>query len=269
MDTLIAILSIVTLLGLFGVIAAIVGEDTRDGVRRRPVSPAALPLADMSDWASFAAADPGLAEAGRRLLERPGHGSGLLASVRDDIPPRINPVSVAIVGRRLLVFVIIGSAKDRDLLEDGRYALHAHQDPAVPARVRGPRSGRRDRRSNGPGRGDRRVVLRGRRRLPPVRARHRARAPRRARERRRLASGLPELACGRRLRSPGPLRARLEHHDLARRLAGPEPVEGILEVREGQAAIDEPVHGQAAREVGLRVAREVDRGDRRPVVATR
>ncbi len=86
----------------------------------------------MSDWASFAAADPGLAEAGRRLLERPGHGSGLLASVRDDLPPRINPVSVAIVGGRLLVFVIIGSAKDRDLLEDGRYALHAHQDPAVP-----------------------------------------------------------------------------------------------------------------------------------------
>ena len=86
----------------------------------------------MSDWASFAAADPGLAETGRRLLERPGHGSGLLATVRDGVPPRINPVSVAIVGGRLLVFVIIGSAKDRDLLEDGRYALHAHQDPAVP-----------------------------------------------------------------------------------------------------------------------------------------
>ena len=33
---------------------------------------------------------------------------------------------------RLLLRVIIGSAKDRDLLEDGRYALHAHQDPAVP-----------------------------------------------------------------------------------------------------------------------------------------
>jgi hypothetical protein len=86
----------------------------------------------MSHWDSFAAADPELAGAGRRLLERPGHGSGLLASVRDDLPPRINPVSVAIVGGRLLVFVIIGSAKDRDLLEDGRYALHAHQDPAVP-----------------------------------------------------------------------------------------------------------------------------------------
>ena len=86
----------------------------------------------MSDWATFAASDPDLAETGRRLLERPGHGSGLLATVRDGLPPRINPVSVAIVGGRLLVFVIIGSAKDQDLLDDGRYALHTHQDPAVP-----------------------------------------------------------------------------------------------------------------------------------------
>jgi hypothetical protein len=86
----------------------------------------------MTSWAAFAAADPGLAEAGRRLLERPGHGSGLLATIRDDNPPRINPVSVAIVGGRLMLFAIVGSAKDRDLREDGRYALQAHQDPAAP-----------------------------------------------------------------------------------------------------------------------------------------
>jgi len=86
----------------------------------------------MTDWATFADASPDLATAGRRLLEAPGHGSGLLATVRDGVPPRISPVSVGIVGGRLLVFVIVGSAKDRDLVEDGRYALHAHQDPAVP-----------------------------------------------------------------------------------------------------------------------------------------
>ena len=36
MDTLFVIFSIVALLGLFGVIAAIVGEDTRDGFRDDP-----------------------------------------------------------------------------------------------------------------------------------------------------------------------------------------------------------------------------------------
>ena len=86
----------------------------------------------MTDWTTFAEAAPELASAGRRLLERSGTGSGLLATVRDGVPPRISPVTVGIVDGRLLVFVIVGSAKDRDLLADGRYALHAHQDPAVP-----------------------------------------------------------------------------------------------------------------------------------------
>jgi len=88
--------------------------------------------APTSSWAAFAAADPELAAGGRRLLEAHGHGSGLLATVREDLPPRISPVSVGIVDGRLLVFVIVGSAKDHDLLDDGRYALHAHQDPAKP-----------------------------------------------------------------------------------------------------------------------------------------
>jgi hypothetical protein len=33
---------------------------------------------------------------------------------------------------KLLAFLIAGSAKVADLAADGRYALHAHQDPAVP-----------------------------------------------------------------------------------------------------------------------------------------
>lgn len=86
----------------------------------------------MSDWSAFAADDPELAAQGRALLEKGGHGSGLLATVREGVLPRISPVSVAIVDGRLLVFIIIGSAKDRDLREDGRYALHAHQDPQRP-----------------------------------------------------------------------------------------------------------------------------------------
>ena len=86
----------------------------------------------MTSWNDLAAGSPAMATAGRALLERSGTGEGLLATVRGDLPPRINPVNVGIVDGRLLTFVIVGSAKAADLAADGRYALHAHQDPAVP-----------------------------------------------------------------------------------------------------------------------------------------
>ena len=87
----------------------------------------------MTNWNDFAKGAPSLATAGRRLIERSGSGSGLLATVHGDgPPPRIHPVTVGIVDGRLLTFVIVGSAKAGDLAADGRYALHAHQDPAVP-----------------------------------------------------------------------------------------------------------------------------------------
>ena len=86
----------------------------------------------MTTWNELAAGSPTIAAAGRRLIERSGIGEGLLATVRGDGPPRIHPVHVRIVDGRLLTFVIVGSAKAGDLAADGRYALHAHQDPAVP-----------------------------------------------------------------------------------------------------------------------------------------
>jgi hypothetical protein len=86
----------------------------------------------MATWNAFATGAPDLAARGRALLERSGIGEGLLATVRGDALPRIHPVHVRIVGDRLLTFVIVGSAKSGDLAADGRYALHAHQDPAVP-----------------------------------------------------------------------------------------------------------------------------------------
>jgi pyridoxamine 5'-phosphate oxidase-like protein len=87
----------------------------------------------MTSWNDLAAAAPSIATAGRRLIERSGTGGGLLATVRGEgPPPRIHPVTVGIVDGRLLTFVIVGSAKAGDLAADGRYALHAHQDPAVP-----------------------------------------------------------------------------------------------------------------------------------------
>ena len=86
----------------------------------------------MVAWADFATAAPELAAKGRSLFERRGDGEALLASVRGDLPPRIHPINVAIVDGRLLAFVIVGSAKVADLADDGRYALHAHQDSSAP-----------------------------------------------------------------------------------------------------------------------------------------
>lgn len=85
----------------------------------------------MVTWADFSAAAPDMAAEGRRLIYRRGHGEALLATVREDEPPRIHPISVGIVDERLYAF-INPSPKRRDLATDGRYALHTHQDPAAP-----------------------------------------------------------------------------------------------------------------------------------------
>ncbi len=73
-----------------------------------------------------------MADAGQRLLDRDGTGEALLATVRGDASPRIHPINLAIVGEGLFAF-ILASAKRRDLELDGRYALHAHQDPSAPS----------------------------------------------------------------------------------------------------------------------------------------
>jgi hypothetical protein len=85
----------------------------------------------MASWSEFAAAAPELAAKGRALIERDGHGSGLLATVRGDLAPRIHPVTVGIVDGHLYTFVL-ASAKRRDLEADGRYALHSHLDLEAP-----------------------------------------------------------------------------------------------------------------------------------------
>jgi hypothetical protein len=86
---------------------------------------------ELVNWAAFAAAAPDLAAEGRTLLRRGGGDSGFLATVRGDAPPRIHPVTVGIVDGRLHVFVL-KSAKLVDLEQDGRFALHAHQDAESP-----------------------------------------------------------------------------------------------------------------------------------------
>ena len=85
----------------------------------------------LASWGDLAAADPDLASAGARHLDR-GQGAALLATVRGiDSAPRIHPVTVGVVDGGLYVF-LLESAKRQDLVEDGRFALHAAQDKAAP-----------------------------------------------------------------------------------------------------------------------------------------
>jgi hypothetical protein len=78
----------------------------------------------MASWSQFSAAEPGLAEAIRGLIEQYGPGFGYLATVRPDGGPRVHPVSPVITEEGLFCFVV-DSPKRRDLERDGRYALHS------------------------------------------------------------------------------------------------------------------------------------------------
>lgn len=86
----------------------------------------------MTTWAQFEAAAPEIADAGRRLIYRRPIGEAFLATVRGEAtPPRLHAIYVAILDGRLVAF-ILPSPKATDLIEDGRFALHAHQDPSAP-----------------------------------------------------------------------------------------------------------------------------------------
>jgi hypothetical protein len=74
---------------------------------------------------------PDLAEKGRALFYRTGAGEALLATVREDDPPRVHPIAVAVNGSGLYAF-ILPSPKLTDLEADGRFALHAYPDAVEP-----------------------------------------------------------------------------------------------------------------------------------------
>jgi len=72
-----------------------------------------------------------MAEAGRTLIYQFRVGLGYLATVRKDGRPRIHPVCPVLANDGLYVFIGNHSPKRRDLLRDGRYALHAFPNPQV------------------------------------------------------------------------------------------------------------------------------------------
>ena len=85
----------------------------------------------MVRWAEFEAEAPDIAAEGRRLLYARGDGEALLVTVRGAELPRVHPINVGVVDGGLYAF-LLPSPKRTDLEQDGRFALHAHQDPAAP-----------------------------------------------------------------------------------------------------------------------------------------
>lgn len=79
----------------------------------------------MSSWSRFEAEAPEIALAGRRLLSADGSGVAYLATVRKDGGPRVHPVMPVLAGGSLYAFVVNLGWKYRDLVRDGRYALHS------------------------------------------------------------------------------------------------------------------------------------------------
>ncbi len=86
----------------------------------------------MATWDEFEKGAPEMAARGRELLAHEGAWDAFLTTVAGDGLPRTHPVNIGIVDGRLLVFVQGHSAKTKDLVADGRYSLHAFQDPAAP-----------------------------------------------------------------------------------------------------------------------------------------
>jgi len=76
----------------------------------------------VATWAQFAAAAPGLAEHGERLV---GVGVAFIATTARDGSPRVHPFTPLIGGGRLLAFIGKHTVKYGNLLRDPRYAIHA------------------------------------------------------------------------------------------------------------------------------------------------
>jgi hypothetical protein len=78
-------------------------------------------------WHELAEREPALAERGRGLIRQFGIGLGYLATVRPDGGPRLHPFCPTFSGDGLYGLILGTSPKCRDLLRDGRIALHAFQ----------------------------------------------------------------------------------------------------------------------------------------------
>ena len=78
----------------------------------------------MHSWGDFNRLEPGLAGQGGKILYHFGVGLAFLATVRPDGGPRLHPMCPLLTAEALCAF-IIPSPKQRDLVRDGRFALHS------------------------------------------------------------------------------------------------------------------------------------------------
>jgi hypothetical protein len=84
----------------------------------------------MVSWSQFEAGAPQIADAGRKLIHQHGIGLAYLATLRKDGAPRLHPICPTVFEGGL--YALIGPThKRRDLLRDGRYALHSFPCPEV------------------------------------------------------------------------------------------------------------------------------------------
>jgi hypothetical protein len=82
-------------------------------------------------WADFERAAPDLAAQGCGLIER--FGFVLVGTIRRDGTPRISPVEARVVQGHLMLVMIRGTHKARDVLRDSRLVLNTPVfDPADP-----------------------------------------------------------------------------------------------------------------------------------------
>jgi len=93
----------------------------------------------MFQWANFEAAAPLLAAQGRELIER--FRFVLVGTIRSDGTPRISPVEAHIVRGHLMLVMIPGTLKARDLLRDPRILVNSpithSDDPNTEFKLRG------------------------------------------------------------------------------------------------------------------------------------
>jgi hypothetical protein len=93
----------------------------------------------MSQWTDFETAAPELAAQGRELIER--FRFVLVGTIRRDGTPRISPVEAHVVGGHLMLVMISGTLKARDLLRDPRILLNSPvthpDDPNAEFKLRG------------------------------------------------------------------------------------------------------------------------------------
>jgi hypothetical protein len=84
----------------------------------------------MVSWAQFEGRAPQIADAGRKLIHQHGIGLAFLATLRKDGAPRLHPICPTVFEGGL--YALIGPThKQRDLLRDGRFALHSFPCPDV------------------------------------------------------------------------------------------------------------------------------------------